>query len=238
MTDGVRIAASWRNVSATRLATVLRAGEASVATVEHLMSALAALGVEGATVTLDGPEIPIMDGSAAPFFDALAPHTVPAGARQALKVLRPVVARRSDAFAALLPYEGRGFDVGIDFADEAIGAQRVRHELSAEAFRREIAPARTFGRLKDVAMMRKKGYGRGASLDNAIAVDGPRVVNEGGLRMPDEFARHKLLDAVGDLSLAQFPLIGLYRSHKAGHRLNFELLRALFADDENFAIVG
>ncbi|MEM8665357.1 MAG: UDP-3-O-acyl-N-acetylglucosamine deacetylase, partial [Pseudomonadota bacterium] len=121
--------------------------------------------------------------------------------------------------------------------DAVIGVQRVWHDLSAEAFAREIAPARTFGRLADVTLMRKKGYARGASLDNAIAVDGDRVANPGGLRMADEFARHKLLDAVGDLALAEKPIVGLYRSHKAGHRLNFELLRALFADDENFAIV-
>lgn len=237
MVGGTPIPASWRNVTATRLATVLSHGGASVKTVEHLMSAFSALGVRDAAVTLEGPEIPIMDGSAAPFVAALEPVLAPDGEGAAIRVLRPVVARRGDAFAALLPFDRRAFDVAIDFPDAAIGVQRVWHDLCARAFAAEIAPARTFGRLKDVETMRRKGYARGASLANAIAVDGARVVNEEGLRFADEFARHKCLDAVGDLALAQMPIVALYRSHKAGHRLNFELLRALFAGDENFAIV-
>lgn len=231
------VRASWRNVAATRLATCLEEGRASVSTVEHLMSALSAFGVRDACIEIDGPEVPIMDGSAAPFAAALAPVLEAAGAGPAIRVRRPVSVRRAGAFAALLPYEGRRFDVGIDFPDRAIGVQRVTVDVSPACFVNEVAPARTFGRLADVRRMRRRGYGRGASLENAIAVDGARVINPDGLRFPDEFARHKLLDALGDLALAEQPILGLYRSHKAGHALNYGLLAALFADERNVQFV-
>ena len=236
---GGRIAASWRNVAATRLATVVGEGPCAVRTVEHLMSALSALNVWQAIVEVDGEEVPIMDGSAAPFLDALAGAIEPTGEETGgVRVLRPVSAEGRGGFAALVPFEGRRFDVGIDFPDAAIGVQRVTLDLSANRFRREIAAARTFGRLSDVGWLRRRGYARGASLDNAVAVDGARVVNPGGLRFPDEFVRHKLLDAVGDLALAGRPILGLYRAHKAGHRLNYALLARLFADSRNFQIVA
>lgn len=235
---GGTVRAVWENVTATRLATVIEEGETRVQTVEHLMSALAAYGVADAIITIDGPEVPIMDGSALPFVEAIREALEPAEAVAPVRVLRPVVVEAGSAFAALLPFEGHRFDVGIDFAAPVIGLQRVVFDLSAEAFAAEIAPARTFGPLKDVKRMRRKGYAKGASLDNAIAVDGDHVANPEGLRFPDEFARHKLLDAVGDLALAGRPILGLYRAHKGGHRLNFELLRALFAVNENFAIVA
>ena len=236
--QGGSVRAVWTNVAATRLATVIEDGETSVKTVEHLMSAFAALGVADAVVSLDGPELPIMDGSAAPFMEALAPLVEPAGTRQAVRVLKPVMVSDKSAFAALLPHEGRRFDVGIDFGAPVIGVQRVVFDLTAEGFASEIAPARTFGPLKDVERLRARGYAKGASLQNAIAVDGERVANPEGLRFADEFARHKLLDAIGDLALAERPIIGLYRSHKAGHRLNYRLLATLFAETENFAIVA
>jgi UDP-3-O-[3-hydroxymyristoyl] N-acetylglucosamine deacetylase len=235
---GSAVRASWRNVAATRLATVVGEGDAAIRTVEHLMSALAALGVTSATVDVDGPEVPIMDGSAAPFFAALGTAAQPGPPGSAIRVLRPVFVRERDAWTALLPDGGRRFDVAIDFPEPAIGRQRVVFDLDADDYGDAIAPARTFGRLKDVKAMRRRGYGRGASLENAVAVDGARVVNPEGLRFPDEFARHKLLDAIGDLALAERPIIGLYRSHKGGHRLNYRLLAALFASDENFQIVA
>jgi len=235
---GASVLASWRNVAATRLATVIGEGPSSVRTVEHLMAALSALGVFSATVEIDGAEVPIMDGSAAPFFDALRDAVEPAGEGPgAIRVLRPVSAEGRDAFATLIPFEGRRFDVGIDFPDAAIGIQRVTLDLTADTFGTDVAPARTFGRLADVGKLRRRGYARGASLDNAVAVDGARVVNPEGLRFPDEFVRHKLLDAVGDLALAERPILGLYRSHKAGHRLNYALLAALFSDGRNFQFV-
>ncbi|WMS45062.1 UDP-3-O-acyl-N-acetylglucosamine deacetylase [Acuticoccus sp. MNP-M23] len=234
--DGGSVAASWRNVSATRLATVIEAGGTRVMTVEHLMSALSALGVWNADVTLEGPELPIMDGSARPFLDALAPLVADAGRVAPFRVLRPVSVSDGDAFAALLPSNTQRFDVGIDFAAPVIGLSRVTFELGRDDYARDIAPARTFGPLKDVERMRRKGYARGASLDNAVAVDGDRVANPEGLRFSDEFARHKLLDAIGDLALAGAPILGVYRSHKAGHRLNYRLLAALFGSNENFTI--
>lgn len=236
--SGASVLASWRRVAATRLATVIGEGPSAVRTVEHLMSALSALGVWDALVEIDGEEVPIMDGSAAPFLDELADAVEPAAhGPGAVRVLRPVSAEGRDAFACLLPREGRRFDVGIDFPDAAIGVQRVALDLSADTFAHEVAPARTFGRLKDVGKLRRRGYARGASLANAVAVDGARVVNPEGLRFADEFARHKLLDAVGDLALAERPILGLYRAHRAGHRLNYALLAALFSDARNFQIV-
>lgn len=225
-------------MTATRLATVIEADGISVKTVEHLMSAFSALGIVAAHVAIDGPEVPIMDGSAKPFMEALAPVAVARGTIAPIRVRVPVMARRGDAFAALLPHAGRRFDVGIDFEAPVISLQRVVFDLTPDGFLSEIAPARTFGPLRDVEKMRRKGFAKGASLDNAIAVDGDRVANPEGLRFQDEFARHKLLDAIGDLALAGRPIEGLYRSHKAGHRLNFELLKALFRSAENVAPVA
>ncbi len=234
--DGGTVAASWRNVSATRLATVIESGATKVMTVEHLMSALSAIGVWNAEVTLHGPELPIMDGSAKPFLEALKPLTEEAGTIAPIRVLRAVSVSDGDAFAAFIPAPERRFDVGIDFTAPVIGLQRVAFTLGEGDYARDIAPARTFGPLKDVKRLRAKGYARGASLDNAVAVDGERVANPEGLRFPDEFARHKLLDAIGDIALAGAPILGLYRSHKAGHRLNYRLLAALFGANENFTI--
>lgn len=234
---GGAVAASWRNVAATRLQTVIRSDDTSVATVEHLMSALSALGIWQARVEIDGPELPILDGSAAPFLDALAEASEPAQPGRAIVVRRPVSARSGAAFATLLPFPSRQFDVGIDFADAAIGLQRAVFDFAADDYADDVAPARTFGRLKDIKRLRRRGYGRGASLENAVAVDGARVVNPEGLRFVDEFARHKLLDAVGDLALAQAPIVGLYRSHRGGHRLNYALLENLFAASENFQLL-
>ncbi len=231
------VRASWRNVVVTRLATVLAADGVEVRTVEHLMSALAALGITDAVIRVDGPEVPILDGSAAPFRTALAEVAEPTGAAPVVKVLRAVSVAAKGAFAALIPSTGRCFDVAIDFEDAAIGLQRVTFDLDRGDYASEVAPARTFGRVKDIDAMRRRGYGRGASLANAVAVDGSRVVNPEGLRMADEFARHKLLDAIGDMALAERPILGLYRSHKAGHRLNYALLRRLFASRENFQLL-
>ncbi|WP_226582915.1 UDP-3-O-acyl-N-acetylglucosamine deacetylase [Acuticoccus sediminis] len=244
--DGVRfhrtdtggtVTASWRHVAATQLQTVIRSDETSVATVEHLMSAMSALGIWAAEVEIDGPEVPILDGSAAPFLAALADASEPVEGGRAVRVLQPVSVRIGRGFASLLPFPSRRFDVGIDFADAAIGEQRALFDFAAGDYGAEVAPARTFGRLKDIKRLRRRGFGRGASLDNAVAVDGATVVNPEGLRFADEFARHKLLDAVGDLALAEAPILGLYRSHRGGHRLNYALLDKLFARAENFQLL-
>ncbi len=235
------IEARHLGVSATELCTVLGDTDSgSVATIEHLMSALMGLGVDNVLVEIDGPEMPIMDGSAALFVDAidqvgLAQQAAP---RRFVKVLRPVRVEHGRAFAELHPFE-RGFrlDVEIDFDSAVIGRQRRVYELEAGSYRRDIARARTFGFMRDVERLWKAGYALGASLDNTVAVADEGVVNPEGLRYPDEFVRHKLLDAIGDLALAGHAILGEYRSYCGGHRMNVAVLEALFSDRANYAIV-
>lgn len=235
------IDARHMNVCATELCTVIGDRDAgAVATIEHLMAALAGLGIDNALVEVGGAELPILDGSAEPFvaaFDAVG--VVEQGApRRYLKIRRPVRVERNGSFAELLPAE-KGFrlDVEIVFPQAVIGRQRRVLELSPASFRREVAPARTFGFMSDVEQLWKAGFALGASLENTVAIGEDAVVNPEGLRFADEFARHKLLDAVGDLALAGHPLIGSYRAYRGGHRLNFEVLAALFADRGNYEIV-
>ncbi len=235
---GVDIPARWDFVTDTRLCTTLSAPHApavQVGTVEHLMAALAASGVQDLVIELDGPELPILDGSAAPWLflidcagitSTLAPGT-------AIEVLRPVrVEDASGAFAELLPSRESAFDVDleIDFPNTAIGRQRLALRVTRQSFREHLAEARTFALAEDIAQLRAAGLAQGGSLANAVVVDGPLVLNPGGLRQPDEFVRHKLLDVVGDLALAGAPLRGRFRAARSGHALNNRLLRALFAD--------
>jgi len=220
---GVDIPARFDRVAATSLSTVLAQGAASVGTVEHVMAAL------------DGPEPPILDGSAAPYLflidcAGVVEQTEP---RTAIRVCRPVRVTDGDAFAELRPNPGaQGLDLAlsIDFAAAAIGRQALSIRLTPESFRHELARARTFALAEEVEQMRAAGLVQGGSLDNAVVVDRARVLNPAGLRMPDEFVRHKLLDAVGDLALAGAPLDGRFVAHRSGHTLNNRLLRALFAD--------
>jgi UDP-3-O-[3-hydroxymyristoyl] N-acetylglucosamine deacetylase len=229
------------SVTATELCTVIGDRESgAVATIEHLMAALLGLGVDNVLVEIDGPEVPIMDGSAAPFVDAID-HVgiVPVEAgRRYLKVLKPVRVMQGKAFAELLPNE-RNFrlEVEIDFASCVIGRQRKGLDLNATNFRRDISRARTFGFMRDVEKLWSAGFALGASLENTVAIGEDGIINPEGLRYADEFVRHKLLDAIGDLSLAGFPLLGTYRSYCGGHRLNFAVLEALFSNRSNYAIV-
>ncbi|GJD93741.1 UDP-3-O-acyl-N-acetylglucosamine deacetylase [Methylobacterium iners] len=228
-------------VSATELCTVIGDIETgAVATIEHLMSALYGLGVDNVLVEIDGPEMPILDGSARPFVEAIdAVGTVTCSAlRRWIKVLRPVRVEHDRAFAELRPID-RGFrlDVEIDFESPVIGRSRKAMDLTPASYRREIAPARTFGMMRDVERYWKAGFALGASLENTVAVGENAVVNPEGLRYADEFVRHKFLDAVGDLALAGLPLQGAYRSYCGGHRLNVGVLTQLFADRANYAIV-
>ncbi|MFC7396773.1 UDP-3-O-acyl-N-acetylglucosamine deacetylase [Chelatococcus sp. GCM10030263] len=228
-------------VSATELCTVLGdESRGAVSTVEHLMSALAGLGVDNVLVEIDGPEVPILDGSAALFVDAITQVGVVSlsASRRYVKVLKPVRIDHGRAFAELLPYEhGFRLDVEINFDSPLIGRQRKIVELEPNVYRREIARARTFGFMRDVERYWKAGFALGASLDNTVAIGEDGVVNAEGLRFPDEFVRHKLLDAVGDLALSQYPIIGAYRSYCGGHRMNFAVLQALFSDRTNYALV-
>jgi len=228
-------------VGATRLCTVLSDGNGvSVSTVEHLMAAFAGLGVDNVMVEIDGPEMPILDGSAAPFVDAIDQVGLvqQSGRRRYVKILKPVRYEEGGCWAELRPAEsGFRLDVEIDFPSSLIGRQRRVTDLTPATFRREIARARTFGFMRDVETAWKNGFALGASLDNTVAVGDDRVINPEGLRFPDEFVRHKTLDAIGDLALSGAPLQGLFRGYKPGHHINAMVLQALFADRSAYRIV-
>jgi UDP-3-O-[3-hydroxymyristoyl] N-acetylglucosamine deacetylase len=228
----VEIPALSSHLGATELCTVLGDPRGrSVATVEHLLAALSALGVDNATVEIDGPEVPVMDGSAEAFVDAidrvgLARQSAP---RRFIRVLRPVRVDFGQAFAEFRPCAGRRFEVGIDFDCAVIGRQTARIDLTPASFRRDVARARTFGHMRDVERLWAAGFALGSSLENTVVIGDNGIVNPEGLRYRDEFARHKLLDAIGDLALAGAPILGLYRSHRSGHRINAAALAALMA---------
>ena len=226
--------ATARAVTATELATVLGDGSGVfVSTVEHIMSALCGLGIDNCVVEIDGPEAPIMDGSAAAFVEAIDAAGVATlnAPRRFFKVLKPVRVAKGDAYGELTPYDG-GFrvEVEIDFKHPLIGRQALAVEVEPATYRREIARARTFGFMRDVAKLWNAGYALGASLENTLVVSEDRILNPEGLRFPDEFVRHKTLDAIGDLALAGAPILGAYRSVCGGHKLNHAVLEALLAD--------
>lgn len=228
-------------VSATELCTIIGdMATGAVATIEHLMSALYGLGVDNALVEIDGMETPIMDGSAHAFVEAIEEIGIAwlGEKRRYLEILRPVRIENGASFAEFAPFEdGFRLDVEIDFESPIIGRQRKVFDLERSAYVAEISRARTFGFMRDVEMLWKMGFALGASLDNTVAVGDDRIVNPEGLRYADEFVRHKLLDAIGDLALAGLPIIGEFRSYRGGHRLNYSALKALFADRSNYRIV-
>lgn len=236
---GALIPAHALQVSTTMLGTnMTNDAGVSVATVEHFLAACAGLSVDNIVAELDGPELPILDGSSKPFVELLekagiAPQAAP---RRVLKVLKPVEVREGAKFARLSPGPGFVMRVTIDFPSKAIGRQTIAFEMKPGAFARDVAWARTFGFLKEVETLRAMGKARGGSLDNAIVVDGDAILNEGGLQAPDEFVRHKLLDVIGDLALAGAPIEGLYEGEQPSHALNNRLLRALLADAGAFAL--
>ncbi|HTZ37564.1 MAG TPA: UDP-3-O-acyl-N-acetylglucosamine deacetylase [Stellaceae bacterium] len=230
---GAEIAASWRNTVDAALCTVLSNGEGiEVQTIEHLMAALAGSGVDNAIVELDGAEVPAMDGSAGPFVELIerAGIAMQDAPRRAIKVLKPVEIVNGCASAALLPDHGFSMSFAIDFDNPLIRSQDMMVSFEPDTFRTELSRARSFCLLDDVDRMRAAGLARGGSLDNAIVVSGDRVLNDGGLRFADEFVRHKLLDAFGDLYLAGGPIIGHFRGARSGHAHTRRLLAALFAD--------
>jgi UDP-3-O-[3-hydroxymyristoyl] N-acetylglucosamine deacetylase len=230
------IAARYDLVTETRLGTVLQQGAARVGVVEHLLAAVAGAGIDDLLVTLDGPEPPILDGDALSFLAlldqaGLADQGAP---RAYIKVLKPVTVTDGGAQASLLPADSLSYDCEIDFPTPAIGRQRYSFDGSADGFRRDIAPARTFGFLSELEQLHKAGLGKGASLDNTLALDGTGVVNRDRMRFADEFVRHKILDAIGDMALAGAPLIGRFQGRKSGHATNNALLRALFARPDSY----
>ena len=236
---GVDIPARFDHVVDTRFCTVLGHAadkRARVGTVEHLMAALSACGVDNALVEVDGPEVPILDGSANPYVFLIdcAGRVAQDAPRRVIEVHRTVRVSDGAAWAELRPAPARGFEMAmsIDFAAAAIGSQALSVRLTADTFRRDIALARTFTMAADVERLRENGLALGGSLDNAVVVDGARVLNPSGLRRPDEFVRHKLLDAVGDLALAGSPLQARFVASRSGHTLNNKLLHALFAEPD------
>ncbi|MHC2628552.1 UDP-3-O-[3-hydroxymyristoyl] N-acetylglucosamine deacetylase [Bradyrhizobium liaoningense] len=235
------VQATAEQVVATDLATVLgdRSGPL-VSTAEHVLAALRGMGVDNATIEIDGPEVPIMDGSAAAFIAAIdqAGIVTQPAQRRLIQVLKPISVKVGDSFGEIRPH-ARGFrvEVEIDFTNPVIGQQSYVFDLNPEGFRREIGRARTFGLMCDVARLWSAGYALGASFDNTVVFDDERLLNPEGLRYADECARHKVLDVVGDLSLAGLPLLGAYRSVRGGHKLNHAVLTALLADRTAWRVV-
>jgi UDP-3-O-[3-hydroxymyristoyl] N-acetylglucosamine deacetylase len=238
--DGTEIAADPRSVTGVTLCTVLGDGNgASIATVEHLLAALSGLGVDNALIEIDSSEVPIMDGSASRFVEAideagLAELETP---RRFLKVLKRIAVEDAGAFGELTPNNGFHIDVEIDFDSPLIGSQRIEIDVNPGSFRRELSRARTFGFMKDVERLWAAGLALGASLENTVAIGDDRVINREGLRFTDEFVRHKALDAVGDLALAGAPILASFRSYRGGHRLNALVLKALFADPDAWTMI-
>ncbi|GAA0294639.1 UDP-3-O-acyl-N-acetylglucosamine deacetylase [Rhodovulum strictum] len=233
------IPARWDAVVSSRLCTKLANGRAEVATVEHLMAALAGCGIHNALIEIDGPEVPVMDGSAQPFVEAFLARGLRrlSAPVRALRILEPVEVTEGDARASLAPADMLEIDFEIEFADRAIGHQAKRLNMANGAFVRELSDSRTFCRNADVAAMRAAGLALGGTLTNAVVVEGERVLSPGGFRHADEAVRHKMLDALGDLALAGAPILGRYRGERAGHALTNRLLRALFARSGAFRLV-
>ena len=207
-----------------------------VATVEHLMAALCGSGIDNVLVEIRGPELPVMDGSAAPFVFLIecAGILEQAASRRVIEVLQPVSADGDDSSAALVP--GQGFTVGleIDFESRAVGRQAFSVRLANGAFKAEISRSRTFGFAHDAEYLRRAGLARGASLDNVVVISGDNVMNEDGLRYEDEFVRHKILDCIGDLYLAGSQVLGHFQGSKSGHATNHQILRELLSDQRNW----
>lgn len=228
-------------IGATELCTTLvNEHGVRIATVEHLMAALAGCEIDNAVIEVNGPEIPIMDGSAEPFVTLIEQAGIVEQdfPRRMIRVLRPVTVRDGDSVASLEPYNGFSITLDIEFNSAAIGRQGLSIEVSGASFKADICRARTFGFLHEVQAMVKAGFARGGSLDNAVVVDGDKIVNEGGLRYTDEFVRHKVLDCIGDMYLAGGPILGKFRGVKSGHAMHHKLLRALFDQDAAWTTVS
>ena len=238
----VELRADPFGVGDTRMASVLEKDGVRLGTVEHLMSALAGLGIDNLHVDIDAAELPIMDGSAAPFVFLLqsAGMEEQNAPKRFLRVKKAVEVRDGDKWARLDPYDGFKLAFTISFNHPAVdqSGTRVEIDFAADSYVRDIARARTFGFTQDVEALRAQGLALGGSLDNAIVMDEYRVLNVEGLRLPDEFARHKVLDAIGDLYLAGHPLLAAFSAHKSGHALNNVLLRALLADATAWELVS
>jgi len=228
-------------VGNTDLCTVLGFSPAqSVATIEHVMAAIYALGIDNVLIEVDNAEMPIMDGSSAAFIEAIEQVGIMnlGVKRRYIRVIKPVRIEAGASWAEFRPYDGTRFEVEIDFDSPLIGRQSWQGDLTASTFKRELSRARTFGFMRDVERLWAAGYALGSSLENSVVIsDDDTVINMEGLRYPDEFVRHKALDAVGDLALAGAQFIGAYRSYRGGHKLNANALRALLEDRDAYEVV-
>jgi UDP-3-O-[3-hydroxymyristoyl] N-acetylglucosamine deacetylase len=234
-----RILASAQSVCKTQLGTVIgNASGVTVSTIEHLMAALVMLGIDNAVVEVDGPEMPIMDGSSEPFVRLLdrAGRRPQAAARRFIEILEPVEVAGEGKRAALLPAPRFEIAFEIRFPTAVIGRQAIDLAMDEPAFRRELADCRTFGFLHEVEALRAIGLARGGSLENVVVIEGDRVLNPEGLRRPDEFVRHKALDAIGDLFVLGAPIVGRFEGELAGHALNNQLVRALLARPQAWGV--
>ncbi|KAJ7280268.1 UDP-3-0-acyl N-acetylglucosamine deacetylase [Mycena rebaudengoi] len=235
--------ACTEHIADTTLATTLAVGEraerASVGTVEHLLSAFAGMGIDNIRVLVDGPEVPILDGSAQPFVDLILSAGIERQRRDKrfLVIKKEFTLREGDKVAEVSPGNGLRITCSLDFDHPLISPQPYRFDFSERAYQRDLARARTFGFLRDVEMLRARGLALGGSLDNAVVIDDYRVMNPEGLRFSDEFVRHKALDALGDISLFGLPLVGRVRLHRSGHALNTKLVRAVLADPTLYEVV-
>jgi UDP-3-O-[3-hydroxymyristoyl] N-acetylglucosamine deacetylase len=227
---GATIPGTWRQVADMPMCTAIESDGIQIATIEHVMAALAGCGIDNLVIEIHGPELPIMDGSAWPFVFLIECAGVVEldASRRFIKILRSVTLSAGGRSASLRPAEGFTIDFEVDYGAGAIARQRCEIDLVDGAFKNELSRARTFGFLHEVDALRAAGLARGASLENAIVVTHDGVLNEGGLRFPDEFVRHKALDALGDLYLAGAPIMGRFEGRRSGHKLNHRLLRALF----------
>ena len=235
------IPAKAENITDTRLASVLQIGEHRISTVEHLLSACSGLGIDNLIVEINGEEIPIMDGSAASFLFLLqsAGLKIQEAPKKFIKIKELIEVREGDKLARLEPFDGFKLDFTIDFKHPALDktGQRCIIDFANTTYVKEIGRARTFGFAHEVEALREMGLARGGSLDNAIVLDEYRILNNEELRYEDEFVRHKILDAIGDLYLAGYPIIGVYTAEKSGHGLNNQLLRKMFATPQSYEIV-
>jgi UDP-3-O-[3-hydroxymyristoyl] N-acetylglucosamine deacetylase len=238
--DKIRIKADFQNVRDTILATTIGLNGATVSTVEHLLSAFCGMGVDNAIVEVDAPEIPIMDGSSLPFVNLLKDvgTEIQSKYKKMLVIMKPVSVTDKDGTAMFLPSPEFKITYDIDFEHPIIGRQTYHMTFSDVVYERDICSARTFGFLKDVEYLQAKGLALGGSLKNAVVLDDQKVINKEGLRSNDEFVKHKILDAIGDLSLLGMPIIGHFIAYKSGHRLNNLLLKELMAHKDCWKIVS
>jgi UDP-3-O-[3-hydroxymyristoyl] N-acetylglucosamine deacetylase len=235
-----KIAARWDNVIDTKMCTVIgNSSGARIATIEHLMAALRAYNIDNATIEIDGAEVPVMDGSSDPFvfLIEMAGVVEQKAPRREIQILSPVSVGSGDKYVEFTPAAETRFSFGIEFDRKPIASQNYDFTLSPAGFKNEIGRARTFGFFEEVDQLRKLGLALGGSLSNAVVIKDDQVINEEGLRYGDEFVRHKLLDAIGDLALAGAPILGHFHGYCSGHALNNQLLRALFADRSSWRMV-